>query len=414
MVSTRVQTIVIGAGHAGLAMSYCLAARGLEHLVLERGAIAERWRSERWDSLTLLTPNWMTQLPGYHYVGAEPDGFDSRDRYRRYIEAYAQSFAAPVREHTEVRRLALHPSSAGYLLETNRGEFETANVVIATGPFHVPHIPACSAMVPDELFQVHTSGYRNPKQLPRGATLIVGAGNSGAQVAEELCRSGRKVYLSLGRFRRAPRRYRGRDLLGWLIDMGTLDRRTEDLPTPEAKEVPPPSLTGTLGGHDLDLHALARDGVVLLGRLKDFAGGSALFSQDIAATLASGDEDYAGFKRAIDEFVAMNGIAAPLDEAASMPVKPVVSDSGSPTALNLQAAGVTAIVWATGFKYDYSWVDLPLLNEAAEPAHHRGVTAFPGLHLIGLRWLTKYKSFFIYGVGEDAERLAGQIAARSG
>jgi len=395
-------------------MSYSLAARGLEHLVLERGAIAERWRSERWDSLTLLTPNWMTQLPGYHYDGPAPDGFDSREQYRRYLEAYAQSFAAPVREHTEVRRLALHPSCAGYLLETSRGEFEAGNVVIATGPFHVPHIPACSATVPDEIFQVHTSGYRKPAQLPRGATLVVGAGNSGAQIAEELCRAGRKVYLSLGRFRRAPRRYRGRDLLGWLIDMGTLDRRTEDLPSPEAKDVPPPSLTGAFGGYDLDLHALARDGVVLLGRLKDITGECALFSQDAAATLANGEEDYAGFKRAIDEFIAMSRIAAPPDEAASTSTRPAVPDSGTPAMLNLQAAGVTAIVWATGFKYDYGWIDLPLLNEAGEPAHHRGVTAFPGLHLIGLRWLSKYKSFFIYGAGEDAERLAGQIAARSG
>ncbi len=404
---TRTQTVVIGAGHAGLAMSYCLASRGLAHLVLERGAIAQRWRSERWDSLTLLTPNWMTQLPGYQYHGPEPDGFDSRDEYRRYLESYARSFSAPVREHTEVMRLALNPSGEGYLLETSQGDFEATNVIIATGPFHVPHIPACAGAVSDSIFQVHTSGYRNPEQLPSGAVLVVGAGNSGAQIAEELCHAGRNVYLSLGRFRRAPRRYRGRDLLGWFIDMGTLDRRPEDL-SPEAKNVPPPALTGTFGGHDLDLHALAEDGVRLLGRLQDVVGGEAMFAQDVAATVAKGDQDYARFKHTIDEFISRNGIAA-APEAASAPAR---TEPEGPATLNLAGAGVSAIVWATGFKYDYSWVDLPLVTDAGEPTHHQGVTAFPGLYLIGLRWLSKYKSFFIYGVGEDAERLAGLVAAR--
>jgi putative flavoprotein involved in K+ transport len=406
----QTDAVVVGAGHAGLAMSYCLTQFGIKHLVLERGVVAERWRSERWDSLTLLTPNWMTQLPGFSYNGTEPDGFVGRDEYRAFLEQYAQSFDAPVRTGENVRSLSRDEVTGQYHLDTSAGAIQASSVVIATGPFHVPSIPACSIAVPQTIAQLHTSAYRNPHQLPAGAVLVVGSGNSGAQIAEELVTAGRRVYLSTGHVRHAPRRYRGHDLMWWFVQLGVLDRTTDQVTSPDVRNAPPPMLTGVGGGHDLNLHRLADRGVTLLGRIQGVTDGVATVDRGVRDTLIKADEALVAFKSQIDDYIVQHGIVASDDEPSGSTF-PIESDDGI-SDLDLHGAGITSVIWATGFRNDYGWVQLPVFDQLSEPEQHGGVTRIPGLYFLGLRWLTKYKSFFIYGVGEDAQRLARHIADR--
>jgi putative flavoprotein involved in K+ transport len=407
----QTDAVVVGAGHAGLAMSYCLTQLGVNHFVLERGVMAERWRSERWDSLTLLTPNWMTQLPGFRYSGTEPDGFVGRDEYRAFLEQYAQSFDAPVRTGENVRSLSRDEVTGQYHLDTSAGAIQASSVVIATGPFHVPAIPTCSTEVPQTITQLHTSAYRNPHQLPAGAVLVVGSGNSGAQIAEELVTAGRRVYLSTGHVRHAPRRYRGHDLMWWFVQLGVLDRTTDQVTSPDVRNAPPPMLTGVGGGHDLNLHRLADRGVTLLGRIQGVTDGIATVDRGVRDTLIKADEALVAFKSQIDDYIIQHGITVPHDGSGGTAL-PIESDEDGITMLDLQGAGITSIIWATGFRSDYGWVHLSVFDQSGEPEHHGGVTRVPGLYFLGLRWLSKYKSFFIYGVGEDAQRLARHIADR--
>ena len=408
---TEVHTVVIGGGHTGLAMSYCLSQLGVEHLVLERGEVGQRWRDERWDSLTLLTPNWMTQLPGFHYDGSDPDGFETRDGYLSYLEQYAASFQAPLQLRTNVDSLERRDSLDRYALRTNRGPIEARNVVIATGPFHQPHIPDLSKTLPPSVFEIHSSRYRKPDQLPDGPALVVGTGNSGLQIVEDLLNANRRVFVSVGRLRGAPRRYRDKDILWWLIQQGALDRRVEDLPSPDAKQVPPPLLTGVGGGHDLNLREFSDRGVVFLGRLLGGAGGRLAFSADINESFAKAEEAYQGFKTSIDQFVSAQGLTIPEEATAGAFVPTGIADPV--TELDLAREAIRTLIWATGFNYTFGWVHLPVFDEAGEVLHRGGVTAFPGLYFLGLRWLRKYKSFFIYGVGEDAGILAKHIAQRA-
>ena len=411
---TAVNTVVIGAGHTGLAMSLCLRKRGVEHLVLERGEIGQRWRDERWDSLTLLTPNWMTQLPGYHYDGSDPDGFETRDGYIAYLERYAANVKAPIQTHTTVEGVDQPYGADGYRLRTSQGPIEANNVVVATGPFHRPHTPDPGETVPQAIVQLHSSQYRNPDQLPDGPVLVVGGGNSGLQIVEDLLRAGRTAYLSASNLRCAPRRYRGKDIIWWLIEQGALDRRVEDLPSPAAKNAPPPLLTGVAGGHDFNLREFADRGVTFLGRLRGGSDGRLVFSEDINTTLAKAAEAYGGFQTAVDQYITAQGLMVPAADA-HQPVPDILPPPiAEPiTELDLERAGIRSIVWATGFRYSYDWVHLPVFDDAGEPLHKGGVTTCPGFYFLGLRWLRKYKSFFIYGVGEDAELLAGHIAQRA-
>jgi putative flavoprotein involved in K+ transport len=381
----------------------------VEHVVLERGNLAQRWRDERWDSLTLLTPNWATQLPGFPYDGPDPDGFEGRDAYISYLERYAAAINAPLQTKTEVLSLERADSRGRYLLRTSHGPVETNNVVVATGPFHEPSYPDTHAAVPLDAFQLHSSSYRNPSQLPDGAVLVVGGGNSGLQIAEDLINAGRRVFLSVGRLRAAPRRYRGKDLIWWLIQQGALDRKVEDLPSPEAKNVVPPLLTGVLPVHDLSPSRLIERGATLLGRLLGGGGGRLEFSEDIRQTLATSDEAYQGFKASIDQYILANGLDSPQD-LDSVPTPPLFGDPT--TRLDLRREDVHSVIWATGFRYAYDWVKLPVFDSDGDPVHRGGVTRSEGLYFIGLRWLRKYKSFFIYGVGEDAEHIARHVASR--
>jgi len=405
-----VNTVVVGGGHAGLAMSYCLTQEGVEHLVLERGDVGQRWRDERWDSLTLLTPNWATQPPGFPYDDDAPDGFVSRDEYVDYLERYARSFGAPVQPNTNVTRVSA-AVSGGFTIETSQGSLRARQVVAATGPFHVPVIPEASRAVPSQVVQIHSSEYRNPSQLPPGAVLVVGSGNSGLQIVDELSAAGRRVFASLGGLRSMPRRYRGRDAVRWLLDFGALDTLTADA-SAEMNRTPPPSLSGVGGGHDLNLRVMSERGAVFVGRLLECCDGCVHFSDDLAATLAASADAYRRFRARVDQFLVSEGVDAPLDPTPCADGDLLPPPSSPIPELSLEDSGIRSVIWATGFRLSYSWLDVPVFDDAGRPLHQQGVSTHPGLYFLGLRWLSKYKSFFIYGVGEDARRLAAHIASR--
>jgi len=406
-VHEKIDTVIIGAGHAGLTMSYFLSQRGLEHVVLERGRVGERWISERWDSFHFQFPNWTIELPGYKYQTDDPDGFVPGREIVRFIQEYADFIKAPVRRGVDVNALENSSNSMPYLLRTNAGAIEASNVVIATGQREKPVIPPFSSDVRNGIRQLHSSGYRNAGELPPGAVLVVGSGASGFQIAEDLHQNARQVYLSVGRHRPLPRRYRGRDYAWWGFEMGLYERRRAESP---AISQPGPLLTGVNGGYDADLRQLASKGIVLLGRLKAVKGAKLALAPDLEDNLAKGDEWLANLKKSVDDYVAKNKLDSLTDSSPRL--------EGTASApileLDLKSAGITSIIWATGFANGYDWLKLPLLDERREPGHERGVTKFPGIYFIGLRWLYKQKSGFLSfgGAAEDAAYLAEQIAAR--
>lgn len=404
MAHETVDTLIIGAGQAGLAMSYWLKKVGKPHLILERGCVAERWRSERWDSLTFQFPSWSLELPGFAYSGATPNHFAGRDEVVAFIKAYSRHISAPVREGVAVTRLSNDP--AGFVAQTSAGAIVAANVVVATGPYQRPVIPAASAVL-SGINQLHTSAYRNPDALPQGGILIVGAGASGAQIAEELVGAGRAVWLSVGSHRRVPRTYRGHDFHHWEFAIGEWDRPVDCRQSGE----PPPLLTGVDGGHDMDLRALAAFGVILTGRLDDIRNGVARFKPDLADNLARGDAYFESFVAAVDAHAASRGLDLPASDAVPCSADPacVVNPLRE---LDLAAAGVSTVLWATGYGLDLRWIDLPVFTTEGVPKHNSGVSAVAGLYFLGLPWLSKRKSTLLSGVGEDTERLAAHIASR--
>ena len=408
----KIDTVIIGGGHAGLTMSYFLSQRGLEHVVLERGRVGERWISERWDSFHFQFPNSTIELPGHKYQTDDPDGFVPGREIVRFIQEYADFIKAPVRCGANVIALENSANALAYLLRTSAGSIEARNVVIATGSREKGLIPRLSSGVPKDIYQIHSSAYRNAGQLPAGAVLVVGSGASGFQIAEDLHQYGRQVYLCVGRHRPLARRYRGRDYALWAMEMGMFERRRAESP---ATSAPGPLLTGVNGGYDADVRALAPKGIVLLGRLKAVTGASLALAPDLEENLANGEEWLANYKKSVDDYIAQNKLDIPEE---SPPANSSPSQKGSASApileLDLGAAGITSIVWATGFGNEYDWVKLPVLDERREPLHERGVTQFPGIYFLGLRWLYKQKSGFLSfgGPAEDADYLAEQIAAR--
>jgi putative flavoprotein involved in K+ transport len=405
MPAEKIDTLVIGGGQAGLAMSYRLKQRGLSHLVLERGRIAERWRSERWDGLKFQFPNWSVRLPDFSFQCTAPDAFASSGDIIAFIEAYADFVAPPIRCNVTVRRLR-HNGASGFVAETSEGEFEAKSVVVATGPYQRPLMPG---MLRDEnIFQVHASGYKNADQLPPGAVLVAGAGASGAQIADELFRAGRRVFLSVGRHTRLPRRYRGRDLIRWLAELG-IDE------TPVEQRGPSrllPVITGAYGGHTIDFRRFAADGVTLLGRVQAARDGVIDIAPDLAESLANGDAIYAAFLETVDAHVKQHRLMLPEDPdaRACLPDPPCVTEPIR--RLGLQAEDLVAVIWATGYGVDFGWIDIPVLDVRGEPVHRNGVSDVPGLYFLGLQWLSKMKSSFLSGVGDDAAVLAGHIAIR--
>jgi putative flavoprotein involved in K+ transport len=404
----KVETLIVGGGQAGLAMSEQLSKRGLSHLIVERHRIAERWRSERWDGLHANGPAWHDRLPGLPIAGVDPDGFATRDQMVDYFVAYADRIAAPVRSGVAVTALRRAADGAGFRAETSEGAIEAANVVAATGPFQRAIIPP--DVPPDTgIVQMHSNAYRNPGQLPDGAVLVVGAGSSGAQIADELSRAGRRVYLSVGQHQRPPRHYRGRDFCWWLGVLGLWDAPRPD---PSVKHVTI-AVSGAYGGHTIDFRRLAGRGVMLLGRADGFADGVMRFAPDLASNIARGDASYLSLLDAADAYVAREGLDLP-EEPAARTIDPDPPCVGNPTLhLDLRDAGIAAIVWATGFALDFGWLQVDAFDERGAPVHRRGVSDVPGLYFLGLSWLSRRASAFIFGVEHDAAHLAEHIAARA-
>ena len=401
----KVETLVIGGGQAGLAVSGHLGRRGKEHLVIERRRIAERWRSERWDSLVANGPAWHDRFPDLEFK-CDGDAFATRDEIIRYLEDYAKQNNSPVRPGVEV--MALHRKDDGtFRAETSRGDFEARNVVAATGPFQKPIIPA---LVPDDagIVQVHSANYRNPSQLPEGAVLVVGAGSSGAQIADELLRAGRRVYLSVGPHDRPPRAYRGKDFVWWLGALGKWNARTI-APGMEHVTI---AVSGAYGGHTVDFRRLAHRGMLLVGRTDGYADGKMRFAPDLRGNIERGDANYLSVLDEADAHIAANGLDFPPEpdarKLAPMPdcaLNPILS-------LDLKEAGVTSIVWSTGYALDFGWIKFDAFDDKGRPAHEKGVSRVPGLYFLGLPWLSRRASPFIWGVWHDADYIAEQIAAR--
>jgi putative flavoprotein involved in K+ transport len=405
----RADTVIIGGGQAGLAMSRCLSDGGIDHVILERGRLAERWRSERWDSLRLLTPNWQSRLPGFHYQGPDPDGYMTMPEVVDYLERYARSFAAPLETGTTV--LAVEPGASGYRVTTDRGVWSATNVVLATGDCDVPFVPEMAARLPHNLRQVVPSRYRNPGQLPDGGVLVVGASASGVQLAEEIHASGRPVTLAVGRHTRLPRRYRGKDILWWLDQMGILDESLEEVfDIGISRRQPSLQLVGRPDHGSLDLPRLQKRGVRLVGRAVAVDGNQVCFADDLVAYTAAADVKLAQLLARIDDFVTRAGLAGKVGEAE--PFLPFLWPEPAPTVLDLRRAGITTVLWATGFRRSYAWLKVPVLDERGEIRHRGGVTPAPGLYVLGLRFLRRRKSNFIDGVGDDAAELARHIAGR--
>ena len=400
----RHDIVVIGGGQAGLAMSYCLRQYGREHIVLERRRIAERWHSERWNSLAFQFPNWALRLPGWSYQGSDPNGFVNYREIARHVEEYARLIDAPVRCEADVIALKQDSSSASLLVETREATIEAAHVVIATGPFQRPKIPNWSSEIPARIFQVHANNYQSPEQLPRGAVLVVGSGTSGCQIAEELYQAGRSVYLSVSRHRRAPRRYRGRDLTWWALERGIMDTRIDSFP--ERKYPPSVIITGVNGGHDINVRQFAADGVIVLGRLLGIADGAFAFDESAEAILAASDAAYQDFRKASDEYLRAKSIDLPEEPEAEFLTRPI------PAVTALQAAEISTVIWSTGYAFDFGWVKLPILDESGAPIQERGVTSVPNAYFLGLHWMHTFKSGLFFGVGEDAAYLADRIASQ--
>ncbi|MFF8375988.1 flavin-containing monooxygenase [Streptomyces sp. NPDC015661] len=403
------EVVVVGAGQAGVAMSEHLGAHGIPHLVLERHRIAERWRSERWDSLVANGPVWHDRFPGLEFNDLAPDAFASKEQVADYFVAYAEKIGAPVRsgvEVTSVRRLAGRP---GFRVETPEGSIDARFVVAATGAFQRPVIPP---VVPDGAVptQIHSSGYRNPDQLPEGAVLVVGAGSSGVQIADELRRSGRRVFLSVGPHDRPPRAYRGRDFCWWLGVLGIWDAQTP----PQGAEHVTIAVSGARGGHTVDFRDLAASGIELVGLTTSYDGGVLRFAPDLAANIAFGDAQYLEFLRAADAYVERNGLDLPEEPEAHVLGPDPECVTGPRLSLDLAEAGVTSVVWATGFASDYGWLDVDAFDEDGRPDQRRGVSVEPGVYFLGLPWLSRRGSSFIWGVWHDARYVADHIARQRG
>jgi len=403
----RTEAVVIGGGQAGLAMSRCLTQGGIDHVVLERGRVAERWRSERWDSLRLLSPNWQSRLPGFRYQGPDPDGYMRMPEVVGFLERYARSFAAPVEESTTV--LAVEAGAGVYRVTTDRGAWEAPSVVIATGHCDVPVVPEIARLLPDDVVQLVPTRYRNPRQLPAGGVLVVGASASGVQLADEIHASGRPVTLAVGRHTRLPRVYRGRDILWWLDAMGVFDESADDVSDITAsRRQPSLQLVGRPDHATLDLPMLEGRGVRLVGRALRAERDRVFFADDLVAHTVAADARLARLIQRIDIFAARTGLEAEVEPPE--PFRPFLWPRPAPTEIDLRDEGIRSVVWATGFRREYPWLKLPVLDARGEIRHEGGVTPAPGLYVIGLYFLRRRKSSFLDGVGRDAMELTAHLA----
>ncbi len=404
----RTTTVVIGAGHAGLAMSRWLAECSIDHVVLERGEVANSWKAERWDSLRLLTPNWQSRLPGYGYEGVDPDGFRTMAETISFIERYARVISAPVRAHTEVT--SVRRSDDGYQVATEHGAWQCQTVVLATGACNIAQVPAVAEAVPPAIAALTPMQYRNPSQLADGGVLVVGASATGTQIADEIHRSGRPVTLAVGEHVRVPRVYRGKDIQWWMDVAGVLDERYDEVDDiVRARNVPSLQLAGSPDRRTVDLNSLTSIGVKLVGRLAGINNGKAQFSGSLRNQCALADLKMNRLLGTIDEWVTENGLDN--EVSPSHRFEPTEVEASPPLGIDLTSGGIRTIIWATGFRPDYSWLDVPVLDRKGRVRHDGGVVEAPGMYLMGMPFLRRRKSSLIDGAGDDARDLSSHLAA---
>ena len=404
--STHVPSIIIGGGQAGLSISYCLKEHGIDNIIFEKNQVAYAWRSQRWDSFCLVTPNWQCQLPGFHYKGSDPNGFMVKQEIVKYIQDYSSSFNAPVKEGVEVTNVKRDGKL--YRVSTSIGLFTADSVIVATGGYHTPIIPRIAERLPDRITQIHSSTYTNPDQLPNGAVLVVGSGQSGCQIAEDLLFAGREVYLSVGSAPRSPRMYRGRDVVDWLDRMGYYDTPINSYEDPDkVRKKTNHYLTGRDGGREINLRKLALEGMTLAGRLQHVDGSIVHFNRDLHEKLDSADAVANSIKGTIDRYIADNTIDAPVERPEAAIAAPPELDR-----LDCNAANIGTVIWSTGFHSNFRWVDVPVFNGDGYPVHERGITSSEGLYFIGLPWLYTWGSGRMSGIARDARYIANYIAAR--
>jgi putative flavoprotein involved in K+ transport len=407
MTMPRVETLVVGAGQAGLAISRCLTERGTDHVVVERGQVAERWRTARWDSLRLITPNWMSRLPAWSYSGTDPHGYMPAPELVSYLQEYADSFAAPLHENTTVE--LVEASASGLRVVTDQRTWLARNVVVVTGTENRAYVPPVASGIDPGVHQLTASRYQGPCQIPDGGVLVIGASASGVQIADELRRSGRPVTISVGRHSRIPRSYRGRDILWWMHQAGILDRTIDEMRDPRsARSAPSLQLSGR-NGHRVGLETLTARGVTLAGRLVAADGRSLTFADDLPATTATAQARMERLLRSIDAYITHSGRGESTSPADPPP--PFAAPAG-PARLDLHRAGITTVIWATGYRPAYPWLRAPALDRHGEIGHQRGVTHVPGLYVLGLRFLHRRNSSFVDGVGRDARFVAAHLMRR--
>ncbi|MGE3507354.1 MAG: NAD(P)-binding domain-containing protein [Vicinamibacterales bacterium] len=403
----RTDTVIVGGGQAGLAMSRCLSDQGVDHVVFERGRLVERWRSERWDSLRLLTPNWQTRLPGYVYEGPDPDGFMTAAEVVSFLERFAATLRAPVYCDTAVTDV--RPRNEGFHVTTTAGEWQARSVVIATGDCATPLIPAVAGGLSPELHQLAPAAYRRPEQLPDGGVLVVGASSSGIQLADELCRAGRAVVLATGHHTRVPRRYRDRDIMWWFDRAGLMNEGIDDVHNLTiSREQPSLQLVGRPDHSSLDLAMLQERGVLITGRLLSADRWTVSFDDDLIATTVASDAKLAMLLARLDGFARHAGLDGEVGPPEPfVPIWPQIAEP--PASLDLRAAGIRTVIWAVGYRRRYPWLRVPVLDARGEVRHEGGVTPYPGLYVLGLRFLRRRNSTFIDGVGRDAVALAAHL-----
>ncbi|GLK81211.1 MSMEG_0569 family flavin-dependent oxidoreductase [Methylopila turkensis] len=400
--------VVVGGGQAGLSVSYWLKQRKIDHLVFEAKTAAHVWETRRWDNFCLVTPNWQCDLPGHPYDGPDPDGFMVKDEIVAYVRRFVEKVDPPIREGVSVTRVARRPEG-GFSVATSAGDVTADEIVVASGGYHTPIIPRMAEKLPKAIAQIHSEQYRNAGQLPEGAVLVVGSGQSGAQIAEDLHLAGRKVHLAVGPAPRCARFYRGRDVVTWLADMGYYEMTVEKHPLREGvRDNTNHYVTGRDGGRDIDLRRFANEGMELYGVLEDYDDGVLRFRENLAESLDFADRTYNGINAAIDRHIAETGVEAPPPSV----YEPVWTPPAERGTLDLAASGVASLVWCIGFAPDFRWLDVPVFNGAGRPVHKRGVTEAEGVSFIGLPWLNTWGSGRFGAVGRDAEHVVAVIADR--
>jgi len=400
--------VIVGGGQAGLSVSYYLTQENLDHVVLERHKKFHSWRVNRWDTFCLVTPNWQCRLPNFPYAGNDPHGFMVKEEITDYLDAFAETFDPPIVENCEVMNITKRPGG-GYLVDSSRGNYSTDQVVIATGGYDNPIVPSFAGNLDSSIMQMHSVDYRRPDQMPEGATLVVGTGQSGVQLMEDMHLEGRDVHLAVGPAPRSPRMYRGRDAIDWMHDLGHYRITIDKHPNPEhAVTKTNHYMTGRDGGHEIDLRKFARDGVSLYGSVSGMEGNTIQFLPDLEKNLDDADNSYLGIRTAIDDYIEKNKIDAPVEPEFEKVWRP----EHEITAIDCKEKGITSILWAIGFRPNYGWIDVDVFDDFGRPVYDRGVCSTEGFYFIGLGWLNTWGSGRFLGIDEDSQHLVNVIAGR--